>query len=580
MAFARKSGFAIRNSKMVIRPEQELQYGPAIEQFLGQSKTSNILKMLPGQLLQNKNLEWVGAQGQDYLSTKRGSTLIADITQRSYGAGMYIYNLATEYHTWVDANGVLKTMPSGGGTVSELKTGVSVASQNRFAMFGLNTLSVLFGCNEADGVYKVSGSTPTHGTVTSPAALTDICYSRKAGRMFGVYQHTQYWTELQSSSANITNISNWAVGTNNQQIGEDGGSGFKRVLEVNEIVCGFKDTVIWGLLNPNNAVNSWVYAILSNEGTKSPDTVQLGTYGTQGTEGAIYLDSRKKLRFFQPIVALNADSTPSVQKRSSYDIGRHFQNILDEIPTAKLSQCKGRFYNGLYIFNCFSASSSILDTTIILDTTRLLPKQKGDEIPQCYWYSSTNMNYVDFTYSELNQVLYGFDQQGFVAQLFVKDKFYEEIPSRVTVSETTEALNGSTNKVEIDPEMFVAWRKFSENLLVLKSLNIYWEPNGVFDLTVYVNSFRTGENIPDYDAGTSGTLTPALRGLSIWDVSLWDADQWSGDQNAISQNKSISKKGHYFTFGLSTASMNAQIKVTKIEPIFEVIRNDIRGYRE
>jgi len=540
-----------------------------IKNFLGLNKTSNILDQPLGQLVINKNLEYFQSGSRVFLRTKRGSTLLKDITDRARGAGNYFYNLTDNFLVWVDVNGNLKVLNETTDVISTLTTGLTTGIQNHFVMYGAQTSSALYIANNTDGVRKVSGAVPAHATITAPN-LNSMAFSTLGGRMFGANKHTIYWSEIQIDPLILTNLENWAIGTNNTEVSPDDGTGFVAQIELSSAMFYFKDTGIWAHLNIDQSPTDWFFPKMNSDvGTRSPKTVKAVKYGDQ--TGIIFLASDKTLRFFTANVIRNAGKLPSVNRSDALQISFPIQDELDNISDAALDECSAVYHDRYYILNIPGKDETTLTKTFVVDTAKLLQLQPGEEAPQPFIFESENMNYTDMLVRRSNNKLFGFHKDGYINELFVDDTFTEEVPTRID----------ATGKLAIEYEAFTGWFQFSERQMDLLYAYFNWNSlaNTINSLDVFVNSFVLGADIPEFSDGFSQSIQPNSDSQTFWNQTLWNQSIWNALDTFVSQNVSLQGRGHYFLFGFKQTVKDKPVSVFGFEPIFRVNREDPLGRR-
>ena len=556
--------------------------GNVIDSFISQESGSNLVSSKHGQLQQNKNMEYVSAGSKVFLRTKRGSTLVKDINKRSYGAKIYTYNLTDDYFVWADYDGNLKYCTVAGGTISDLVTGLSNGREHSFLMYGLQTISALYGVNYTDGMYKVSGSPPTYSAIANSPKMIDFCFSTESKRIFGLLNHTLYWSEAHTSITTLDNLEdfgwNVSVWDNSQIVSPGRGYGFTACIESNQVTCLFKDIGIWGLINANEDVANWSFSQLSSDtGTKSKKTVKHIRYGSSA-EGICFLGSDKTLRFFDVQIERNSGYVPSITRKNSHVISVPFQDILDKIPSGYLSICTAEFYDGSYYLNIVSEFSTRIDMTLVIDMRKLLPATDESPFPQPYWYKSENMDYTDFAIRAYDNSLYGFNFYGFISKLLVSGKKYEEFPTRVFPAQDYEDVS-SVRHVAIEFDAYTGWRLYSDSLLLLKSISINWFVDGDYTLTLSTSAFAKGEVLPDYTDGLTLTLKPITGSRSYFDYALFDIARFSETDGNQASQPNISLRGNYFCFGIKSTTLNSFISLYSIQPFFKVIRAGYTGKR-
>jgi len=527
-------------------------------------------------------MEYLFSGNNIFLRTKRGSTLISDITRKPHGAALYTYNLSVEKLIWVDNINIVYSDVDGSNETTI--SGVLTANlQMYFQMYGQQTNAALYGVNGTDSMIKISGSTPTLSTITSPV-MDYITYSTLLGILVGVKGHNVYVSDQQVGTG-TAQLETWPLTSNPTAIvSPDDGQGFKAVIDLGtEGIYFFKDTGIWVLPNGNESLRvDWRFPkVEADIGTISPKTVRKVNYGNTG--GIIYLATDKTLKFIRPkLSTYGSGDLPSVTNSDAKTISKNFQKTLNNIPRALLSQCTATYWERYYILNIpGTASSTKIDRTIIIDTEKLF-KQKGDEIAQPFFLDSENMDYTEFVIRPTNSNLIGFSVNGYISRLFIQDKYVEEMPSRLTVDQES-TVSGSTRTVAIEYEAYLSWFNYSRDArgsqLELNRLYLNYETFGDWGIMLSINAFNRGQAIPLFDEGLTTDLpAPDISG-GKWDVGLWDQMLWAGDGGSASQNSTLRNKGHYFAFGFKKTAINEATSIFGVEPIFKRYTNDSIGRR-
>lgn len=577
----RKQNFKIQKNTDLIKPKP-------IDNFLGQSRTTAISAMPLGQLIENKNMEYKFNGGSVYLETKRGSTMLTDITNRTYGAGIYKYNFGNEYIILVDSTGALKYYDIEGNTLSSSLASKTAGVETEFLAFGQGSISLILGCNANDALFKVSGEPPIHGTITNAPTFKSMAFSSISNRLIGVIDHIVYYSKIQTSQTSLSNLTdfNWNVSVHDNTIlvSADDGNGFQKCIELNTMMLLFKDSGIWAIPNTTEADTDWrVPKVSSDTGTKSPKTVHLTQYGnSKGVEGVIFLGTDKTLRIYFGELEYNAGKIPTISNKKAHNISKHFQTILDKIPDGLLGECTAKYHGRYYILNIPGSSNSTeLDTSIYIDTEKLLSKKHGEDAPQPYWFESSNVDYTNMVTSKTSNKLYGLHKDGFIVQALVENKFYEEFPARVIPS-VDYNVDGSLNLVAIEWSAYTGWHKFSDKILRLHALYLSFELSGGWGVNVHANSFTWGGARPDYIDGSTKIINQEPTGNSDWfylDISLLDVGALSGSNTNTSKHISLSRTGNYFLFGFSGSNQGESAIIYGVHPLFKVYRNDFMGLR-
>lgn len=540
--------------------------GAEIKNFFGQNRTesANLLDFPLGQFIYNMNLEYLYSSSNVFVRTRRGSSLIFDIVNMPKGAGNYIYNLTDQYYVWVDSLGDLKSYKT---AELELKTKLAGSEQHYFVPYGLGTLSALYGLSVTDGIYKISGSTPAYSEITSPTGMVHFGFSPLAGRMFGVKDHTVYWTKVQVSSATLNNLEDWDIGTNDSIVSPDSGKGFKAYITDGQIEYFFKDSGVWALPNSNEATANWEFPKLSADtGTLSPKTVKYGRYGQ--APGIIHLGTDKTLRFLNASIIRNSGTLPTIDGGDSKIISKTFQDILNEIPDAYMYLCTADYKDKYYILNIPGPNQTEITRTLIIDTEKLIPS-KGSDILQPYWFEATNMEYTEFIKREASNKWYGVHKNGYISQIFVNDVYVDNVPTRVD----------SSGSLAIKYYGYLGWAKASSYEVQFMGSYLYWASQGDWAINFFANSFVEGKAVPQYDDGNSVELRPNQAGGSYFDVSQFDVARFSSSTGQLSQRVNKNLRGNYFIYGFYGETKNQWATVYGIAPLYKQLRTSPVGVR-
>ena len=620
-------------------PDNKIIEGKSINTFLGHSQAegSNLLNYKFGELIHNKNMEWGYSSSSKFLRTKRGSTFYKDVILKALGAGVY-YQSSVSYIVWVDNEGKLKYIDDN-GDIQIITTGLNTAKRYEFWFYGLGSNETLYGCQENVGFFKVtmSGGALIYTLIFSTVKFSSMSFSDISGRMIGVVGHRAYYGDVQLQDAvDTTNLENFTT-AKWVNVRPDQGDGIQRVVQNGQITFYFKDTGIWALVNAEEDIANWSQPQCSADvGTKSPDTVHYVKYGT--TEAFVYLGTDKTLRLFTATIERNSGTTPTLKGGGSVVISNPFQKLLDDIPDGQVSKCNGYFFGNYYILNIISSGASEIDTTIVIDMDKLSSREEEDSTNQPYWFYTDNMEFTH--YLKLgNQKVYGFHKQGYISELLVSAKYYEEVPDRITplqefrdyivingvtgtfvknetitgassgntakttleVSDTDLLVKNSTSswsvgetitgsksgatatvvsvvrRVTIEWDSYVAWYKYASNELKLYDAYLNYNIEGNWSINFSVNSFLLGETIPRYDQGINFELKPQRLGGAYFDSDYFNQAYFDVGVGQLSQNTGSYGSGHYFCFGFYSTGYNKWATIYSIEPRFETIKYDSIG---
>jgi len=441
--------------------------GEPTNTFLGHLDAlgSNILNYAPGELLYNKNCEWRFSGNSKILRTKRGSTLFKDITLASKGYGVF-YKDSTNYMIWVDTAGNLKSYTDG-GSITTLTTGLDTTYRHEFWYYGLASNETLYGSNRTDGLYKITMpvATLTYASVLSSIGVWSMSYSKISGRLIITNGHKAYYSKVQNQTAPTTaNLEDFDTTNRWLWVTPDQGDGIQRITENGNITFYYKDTGIWALLNADEEIANWLQPQCNADvGTKSPETIAYVKYGQ--SEVFLYLGSDKTLRLFTAAVTRNSGAIPTLDGGDSIVISKPFQRLLLDIPDGQLSKCTGFYFDNYYILNFVSSGGAEIDSTIIVNLNMLSQAQGDDDVAQPYWFYTENMEFTHYAIVD-NQKLYGIHKNGYIAQLFVNDKYYEETPHRVTTTQDFRdylVITGTSGTFKKNESLNVSWASKDSN---------------------------------------------------------------------------------------------------------------------
>jgi len=540
----------------------------------------NLFNMPFGQLIYNLNMEYITSNGKVALRTRRGASLEADISNAVVGAGDLVVS-ATNKFVYIDSAGSLKYWDGNSiGDVASAPT-MDVIYNHEFLMFGLKAAETLYGVNSISGLYKTTGLVPEYTSIkyqTSGADILADCmgYSNIGGILFTALGHRISYSNVQQTDASDTsNLEYFSLVANMfVNLSPDDGEGIKRIIDNGEITFFFKDTGIWALINASEAATDWFFPKCNADvGTKSPKTVLYGRYGN--APGFIYLGSDKTLRFFNGNIVRNAGKIPTLEGGDSITISEPFQVILDAIPDGHLDKCTAGYIERYYILNVVSDGGTEVDTTIIIDTAKLMQGITG---PQPYWFTAYNLDYTNYVVR--NNKLYGFHKNGYINQLFVSNKTNDEIPSRLAGIYSDDETVDLVTTIAIHWQCIYGWQKVSDREVSFYTGYLQWKSLINQPINVTVNSFSFGEDIPPLaiiPGSQVGAITPtafpATYGIAVWGTSIFS------DENLLhmSKNMNISSRGNHFSFGAYSSKLNSQATIYSIEPRFKRVSNSVMG---
>ena len=524
--------------------------GKAMNSIKGCSEyaTLNPFDIPFGQLIYNKNMEYVNQNGRVYLKTRRGSKLIKDISYKTLGGATFLENIV-----YLEDTGSLKAY--------NLDTGVTVTIQeniekefNNFRYIGLDSVSAIYGCNSVDGIYKVTDALAFNLITDAPKAV-DIAFSEISGRMFWVNGKKVGWSEIQQvNTENLDNLETFNVDTNFAIPSPDKGSGFCSVRSDGNAMYFFKDTGIVCLPNAQESVADYYFPKLkASVGTISGNTVRFVKYGN--ATGFIYLATDKTLRFISPRIEQNAGVLPSIFDDNAYVISKNFQGILNRI--TRLDKCSAEFFDNKYILTIPSATSSEVNITIVVDCEKLINGSDG-EYAQPYWYQSSNLNYLHYIIKPGENELYGLHLKGYISKLFDDDTFSDEYPGGENI---------------IDWKIVTGWYNYGDGKQIeLIKAYLKWGTDTNSSITLWANAFCLGELLPQYDSGTEIDVFPNYGSGGYESVGITNDVIASSENNEMTTAISIRAKGSYFSFGIADNTLNQSTIIYGIDPVFKVSR--------
>ena len=523
----------------------------------------NVLNMQKGTSQLLKNMEYLRSGGTFFgIRTRRGTDLIKDITRKVWGAGTF--NISnTNYFVYKEkVTGDIKYYNPTSAAITSITTGTT-QTQTHFWNFNFPGGSNLYACNTTDGITKI-----TNGFVYSTIFATGVDvfgYSNISGRLFAAIGHTVYYSAVQLKDAtNTSNLESFNASTQQFKPSPDDGEGIKAVADNGQITFFFKDTGIWALINANESTDNWLIPKCNaDQGTRSPKTVKYARYGAK--EGFIYLASDKTLRFFNGRVERNAGTKPTLSGGDSKIISNNFTELLKSIPNSMLAQCNGIYFDRLFILNIASNGSNELDICIAIDTEKL------DKFGQPYWSYYENFEWLEYIKVQ-NSRLYGFHNQGFISELFIKDRYVDEVPSRLSYY-SDDSTSGTTKSIAIRWGNYLYPIKVSNNMVRLYDCFLGWKSEGNWSINFLIDSFDNGDVVPGYDAGIIVPLKSTAVGGSYFDFAFFDQALFSTVSGAVTQNSGTEAYGHYFKYGMYSNAINEYATIYDIQPTYQVMKH-------
>jgi hypothetical protein len=541
----------------------------------------NILSLPLGSLFMNTNLEYKSSGNSIYLQTRRGTTLIKDITFKALGFSQFATTTLNLF-VWIDNQGDLKYLDAG-DTIQTIQGSMNIAAEYEALMYAHPDTPALYFCQENTGIFKVDDSYAY--SLVDSTGVKSIAFSNISRRMFSCVDHKIGYSNAQAATAaDLTNLETWDWGAAGQWllVRPDEGIGFLRAIDTGELTFFFKDTGIWALLNAEEDIANWlVPKCNADQGTLAPKTVKYARYGQ--AEGIIYLATDKTLRYFNASVQRNSGAKPTLIGGDSRIISENFSAYLEDIPNGLISKCSATYFGRYYILNIVSANGSDVDTTIIIDTEKLITRLSGEEIAQPFWFISLNNDYTHYVLQK-HKSLYGVNKAGYINQLLTNNQYYDETPTRITTYDddtmidangdvTTDVGQAVKKQVAIQYKAYLAWYEYSQLESLFYDGYINWQVEGNWGVNFVVNSFVHGDEIPQYDDGISVALSPQSIGGSFFDRSFFDLAYFSAGQGQLSQNVGLQARGNYFLFGLYNNNIYEWSKFFGIKPRFKQVKN-------
>jgi hypothetical protein len=166
---------------------------------------------------------------------------------------------------------------------------------------------------------------------------------------------------------------------------------------------------------------------------------------------------------------------------------------------------------------------------------------------------------------------------GYIAEVLKSNIDYEEMPDRVTVSQTSKTdaddatIPADVRRVAIEYEAFTAWHDFASELSGGNELELYrsyinWKPTST--ITAYVAAATRGDIMPDFNRGSSKSLTPTDTFAARYNVAKFNIAYFGSTD--VSQNIRVSKRGHWFNFGFGNTAYGSGAEIYGIDPIFKL----------
>lgn len=542
---------------------------PEIKHFPGNymPETSNILDLPIGSLINNKNCEYGVHEKFVYTKTRRGSTVVCDSVNGSFGMCLANYN-GNQYIFWIDAlTGVLKYTIGDLGVVYSTTKAFALTESDMF-FYNHPTTPALYVCNLTDGIFRVgftAGPTITVTAVAGSPKISRMAFSHISGRMFGVDAgHTVYYTAIQQMTAvDTSNLETWNTATQFAIVSPDAGEGFRAIIDDGNAMYFIKDIGVWCLPNANEATSEWIIPKLKiGVGCSAPKTVHLLRFS--GQTGIVFLANDNTLRFFTGSVERNAGTLPTFTEGDSLILSSQYKDKLEKMSRGGYIKSTAAIYEQMYILSYASDSSANLNEMLVVDL------EKGKE----YWFDYEN--YVCTNFVRTKDYLYGYDSRGFIVKLFINNKVYDEIPSRLTMysNDIVDSSNANIKRIAIRWSFYTSWFKVSDYLQRLVSGYVNYSASGGQPLAMRLNSFTKGDIIPEYDEGILTYLVSRVSGAAYWDSAIWDQSRFTKNENQQTNAGSCTNgEGNYFNFGFYSSVLYQSATVYSLQFNFNQLRS-------
>lgn len=570
--------------------DNQIVNGPPIKDIAGHFLADgiNILDLDLGTLIINENMEYLYSGTNKFLKTRRGSTLQKDIVMRVLGGSQYS-DTTSQSFVWINEDGVLQYL-DGTNVIVDIQAGLDISKEYESFMYGHPITPFLYFSSEEEGLLKVS-SAFVYSSVLSTGIIS-MAYSNISRRLLIAldghkiaYSNQQPVTAIDTSNLetfDLTPGGDWIF------VSPDEGVGIKKIVDNGSMTFFFKDVGIWVLTNAEEDPLNWdVPKCNADQGTLSPKTVVFGRYGQ--AEGFLYLAADKTLRFFNASVQRNAGAKPTLIGGDSRIISNPFQKILNDIPSDHLDKCNAVYFDRLYILNIVSINGIDIDTTLIIDTGKLIPAKNNTEIPQPLWFTALNLNLTHYLIQK-KIALYGYNKDGYIAKLFVSDTYHDETPARISTYSDDIMIDAAGDvtliegdavlkQVAIQWKAYFGWYKFADTKLKLYDAYVGMKVEGYWPVNFDVNSFEMGAAIPSYSDGNTVELKPYNVSGSYYDYAYFDVSYFSGGDGSLSQSSGQKGEGHYFLFGIHNSNIHEPVSFYGIEPRFKAIKKIPMGKR-
>lgn len=511
----------------------------SINGFLGLSKTTDILSLPPGKLIQNKN--YLYDENRELYERGGGAKLTNAPSSGNplLGLGNYKNNAGSEF--LVCAQGTdLYYYDSGWQSLSLTLTS---GKRTRFEAAGYSTGRALYACNGFDGVKKISGTTPTAGAVSSSPNVTFMKLHKN--RLFGTDGlDTIYFTDVNA-------FDTWNTGSNFNRI-DPGNNGFLQGMEIwGDSLFIFKQDAIYVLPNADSSPSDWVFLRADAEvGTHSPDSI------IRTKIGIFYFGSDFTIRRISPDVTFSSGNY-TLGGSGSPKVSIEIQNDIEDLFDATyVTSVAASYHNNLYIISMQSVNNSgtYNDKTYFADTTKLIQVPNTSDV-QPMWGELTGYDYNLFAVQTLGglEQLYGAKGSSGQVHSLLDNSIHND--------------DGSA----IDSVATLAWFSIGTDgtmkRLKLADIVAYVED---WPISIKINSYQNHGVVPNLGEGVSRTFLANESNVAIVGSGIVGTDV-VGDYNITTRQfrHNLNLRGYYFTIEFENSNVDQFTKIAKCLIYFE-----------
>lgn len=515
-----------------------------IKNFIGMSKSTDKISLLPGQLSRNDNYLYMSNGG---LYERGGG---AELVANPSGGRDPVFSLAN----YVSPNGNNFLITNQDSTAyyyssgwNNLSFSLATDKKVRWENAGFESNRSIYGVNGIDPVIKITGDVPV-GSLVSDSPTDMIMLKLHKNRLFGINgKDTLYFTD-------VLDFEEWDTSVNTIEVAP-GIDGDIFSIEIwGDALFIFKEYGVYVLPNADDPIPSENWAILRSDastGTRSTDSVK------RTRVGIFYVSSDNYIRMISPSItfssgeySLGGSGSPIV----SEDIQDDLINLWD---TTERENVQAISYKDLYIVSLESVNNggNYNDLTYFADTSKFnqLP---GVQQLQPYWGQFTGFDYDFFAIQTLGGESTFFGAKGVTGN----------------IQETLNDKIHNDNSFPIKSKAILGWFPLGGDGLFKRIQQIYFSGDTeAWNIDLIFNSYKLGKVLPGEGEGVAkfySTSSILSSGVGTGIVGSSNV----GVTGVGTSKYRLGLKGHYFVAEFGNENVNEFTRILKMIVYYRPIR--------